>query len=243
MLRHVVLASVLLCAVTAADQITREQVISEGKSRDYFLYVPPSLQPESGAPLLVLLHGSGRDGKSLVDPWKSLAAKEGIILAGPNSTDRAGWDLKKDGPYFIADLIDAVRSNHTVDLRRLYLFGHSAGAIQALMLGLLESEYFAAVGVHAGALPSDAKDIIDMHDRKIPLGIWVGMNDPLFPRAAVEGTKQALEARGLTVLYKPIPNHTHNYYQRSDLINAEVWAFLSEHKLTQNPRFKEYDLK
>ena len=37
----------------------------------------------------------------------------------------------------------------------MYLFGHSAGAGQALYLSLLESEYFAATAVHAGALRTE----------------------------------------------------------------------------------------
>lgn len=245
MFRCALLVLALLVPTTAAaqDKVTRETMTSGGKTRDYFLYVPSTLTPDAEAPLLMLLHGSGRDGKSLVDPWKDLAKKEGIILVGPNSTDRAQWDMRQDGPYFIADLVDVVRSRHKVDLKRLYLFGHSAGAIQGLMLGLLESEYFAAIAVHAGALPKTSFDIIDMHDRKIPFGIWVGTNDNLFPIAAVEATKVAMEQKGLSVLFKPIKNHTHNYYQRSGDVNAEAWAFLKEHRLTQNPRFKEYELK
>ena len=241
------LRCLVLVAITAAmvsdDKLTRESLTSGGATREYFKYVPETLGPDSEAPLLVLLHGSGRDGKSLADPWMNLAKKEGIILAAPNSTNSQEWHLKSDGPYFIADLVDALRSQHRVDLKRLYLFGHSAGAIQGLMLGLLESEYFAAVAVHAGALPSSSYDIIAMADRQIPVGIWVGTKDSLFPMAAVEATKAAMEQRGLSVLLRPINNHTHNYYQRSGEINAEAWKFLAQHRLAGNPRFKDYDLK
>ena len=245
MFRCAVLLLALAGPFAAADKVTRETMTSDGKAREYFLFVPDSLKPDVEAPLLVLLHGSGRDGKTLVDPWMKLARQEGIILAGPNSTDKAEWELKKDGPYFIADLVDVVRSNHKVDLKRVYLFGHSAGAIHGLMLGMIESEYFAAVAVHAGALRESSGDaeIIDMADRKIPIGIWVGNNDRLFPMPVVEATKAALDKRGFSVLFRPINNHTHNYYQRSGEINAEAWEFLKQHRLTQNPKFKEYDLR
>jgi poly(3-hydroxybutyrate) depolymerase len=227
----------------AADKVTLETMTSGGKSREYFMYVPGTLKADAAAPLLVLLHGSGRDGRTLVDPWTKLARQEGIILIGPNSTDRSGWDFQMDGPYFIAALLDAVRSSQRIDLKRIYLFGHSAGAIQGLMLGLLESEYFAAVAVHAGALPKSSWDLIDMADRKIPFGIWVGTADKLFPMAAVEATRTAFEQKGLSVLFRPIKNHTHNYYQRADEINREAWTFLKDHRLAQNPKFKEYDLR
>jgi poly(3-hydroxybutyrate) depolymerase len=226
----------------AADKVTRETITSGGKTRDYFLYVPENLKPDIDAPLLVLLHGSGRDGRTVVDPWTKLAREEGIILVGPNSSDRAVWDMRKDSPYLIADLVDAVRSNHKVDLKRIYLFGHSAGAIHSLMLGLLESEYFAAVAVHAGVLPASS-NVIAMAERKIPFGIWIGTNDSFFPLTAVEATRATLEQNGFSVLFRPMKNHTHNYYQRSDDVNKEAWAFLREHRLAQNPKFKEYDMK
>jgi hypothetical protein len=109
------------------------------------------------------------------------------------------------------------------------------------MLGLLESEYFAAVAIHAGALPSTSFDVIEMADRKIPFAIWVGTNDSFFPIPAVEATKAAMEAKGLSVALTKITNHTHNYYQRSGEINAEAWKFLQAHRLAQNPKYKEYD--
>jgi poly(3-hydroxybutyrate) depolymerase len=240
--------SVLLCIAVAIptvvqDKVTRETFSSSGATREYYLYVPPARDQAAEAPLLILLHGSGRDGKTLVDPWKDLAKKEGIILAGPNATNRQEWELRKDGPYFIADLVDAIRVGHRIDLRRIYLFGHSAGAIQGLMLGLLESEYFAAVAVHAGALPPTSFDLIGMADRKIPFAIWVGTNDSFFPVRDVEATKAVMEAKGLTVALKTITNHTHNYYQRSGEINEEAWAFLKDRKLERNPKFKEYDMR
>jgi poly(3-hydroxybutyrate) depolymerase len=240
--RSLLLVVVLAVPVIVQDKVTREALSSGGKAREYFFYAPP-LNAEAEAPLLVLLHGSGRDGRSLVDPWKNLAKREGIVLAGPNSTERGEWDLRKDGPYFIADLVDAVRTAHKIDLRRIYLFGHSAGAIQGLMLGLLESEYFAAVAIHAGALPATSFDLIDMADRKIPFAIWVGTNDSFFPVPAVEATRAAMEAKGHGVALKTIKNHTHNYYQRSGEVNEEAWAFLKQHTLAQKPKFKEYDLK
>lgn len=245
MVRCVAVLAALAGAIPAfaADTVTRETLTSGGKAREYFLHVPDTVRPGAAAPLLLLLHGSGRDGRSLVDPWKALAKTEGIILAAPNATDRAQWVLRDDSPYLFADVVDAVARAHPVDRRRIYLFGHSAGGIQSLMLGLLESEYFAAVAVHAGALPDSSFDLIDYHDRKIPFGIWVGANDRFFPVSAVEATKAAMEARGLSVRLEVIRNHTHDYYGRARDINRDVWAFLGQHRLGQDPRFKPYDMR
>src|SRR3984893_17778236 len=78
------------CA-SAKDDITKELITSKGKTRAYYLYVPSTIKPSSPAPLIVMLHGSGHVGMSLVEKWKDLAKKEGIIIAGPDSTDARLW--------------------------------------------------------------------------------------------------------------------------------------------------------
>ena len=232
----------LLAATGAAadDKVTRETFSFAGKTRVFFLYIPDTVKPDAAVPLLLALHGSGRDGASIVNPWKDLARKEGMIVVGPNSYDKALWDLRNDGPDFFQALVNLIREKHPVDGRRMYLFGHSAGAIQSLILGLLESEYFAAAAVHAGALMKENWDIIDNADRKIPLGIWVGTADKLFPMEIVTATRDVLKARGFDAHLRPINNHDHNYYMRSGDVNAEAWAFLQSHKLDNEPKFKQY---
>src|SRR6266498_4271353 len=136
--------------VQAAEKTVKATMISDGASRTYYLFVPDRAK-DKPSPLIILLHGSGRDGKILVDHWESLAKKEGIILAGPDATVREGWNMGRDSPLLLRDIVDDVKAKYSVDPKRVYLFGHSAGAIHALKLGVLESEYFAAVAVHAGA--------------------------------------------------------------------------------------------
>src|SRR5215471_9679930 len=66
------------------DDITKELITSKGKTRVYYLYIPSTLQPNTSTPLVVMLHGSGRTGNSLVEKWKELAQKESFIIAGPD---------------------------------------------------------------------------------------------------------------------------------------------------------------
>ena len=229
----------LLAAPVAGAQ-TREKFEHGGRSREAFLYVPENVKPDIQAPLLVLLHGSGRDGASLVNPWRDLAREEGLVLVGPNATDRAGWNMKSDGPDFLEALVTFVQGKQPIDRRRVYVFGHSAGAIHGLYMGLLESEYFAAVAVHAGAIPREDLHLLDYADRKIPMAIWVGSNDRLFPLTAVQSTVDALKAKGIPVQLVAMPNHDHNYYLRAGTINQEAWNFLHTLKLDSEPKFKRY---
>jgi hypothetical protein len=97
--------------------------------------------PDKDGPLavLVLLHGSGRNGEIMVKEWKDLAAREGIVLVAPDAY--------------------------------------------------------------------------------------------LFPLEIVKATRQAFDANGFGTELTLLPKHDHNYYAIADLINVQVWKFLSSEQL------------
>jgi poly(3-hydroxybutyrate) depolymerase len=231
-----------LVSARAEAKVEKLTFASGGINRTYYLYIPEKAA-EGKAPLLLLLHGSGRDGRTLVDPWQRLAREEGIVLVAPDSSDRSGWRIPEDGPGFLHDLLELVRLSHDViDDRRLYVFGHSAGAIHGLGLGIMESEYFAAVAAHAGVVGTTMAPLLSQAPRKIPMAIWVGTDDALFPLKAVRDTRDVLNADGFDVKLTEIARHTHNYYGAAPRINPQVWAFLKEHRLAGPPRFQPYQL-
>src|SRR4030095_4670413 len=129
---HIVLLLLIASPVFAKDDITKELMTSAGKTRVYYLYVPSTLKPDTPAPLIVTLHGSNRTGVTLVEKWKDLAKKEGIILAGPDATNLQGWGAPQDGPDFLRDLVESLKEKYPINSKRVYLFGHSAGAIFGL---------------------------------------------------------------------------------------------------------------
>jgi poly(3-hydroxybutyrate) depolymerase len=214
------------------------QLVSGNRSRQYYLVVPEGVTVP--APLIILLHGSGRDGMSQIDAWQNLAEREGIILAAPNSSSSEQWSAPADGPEFLHDLAEAVKAKCSVDPRRIYLFGHSAGAVFALYMSLAESQYFAATAVHAGGMREDATRYMDNAARKIPIAIWMGTNDQFFPLEKVRASRDALKARGFPVQLTEIPGHDHNYYAISDQVNQEVWQFLRGISLPAEPKWQSY---
>jgi len=135
-----------LVAAPAAQKILKQSMSFENKTRNYYLFVPEAASTDP-MPLVVLLHGSGRDGTSLAGPWQNLAKKSGFAIVAPDAIERAGWDMFSDGPDFLYKVIEAVKGQTRIDPRRVYLFGHSAGGHHGLAVGLLESEYFAAVAL------------------------------------------------------------------------------------------------
>lgn len=226
----------------SGDRIVKEQIVSRGKKRTFYLYVPKSVKADKPAPLIVMLHGSGHNGEILLEKWKELAGREGIILAGPNASDSHQWRIPHDGPDFIFELVEALKAKHPINARRVYLFGHSAGAIAGIYLSLLESKYFAAAALHAGALNLSKQDIswIEGAERKMPLAMFVGTDDALFPLKVVRATRDALQQRGFPVELTEIKGHTHDYYSRATAINKSAWEFLSRQELGEDPEYRQY---
>jgi poly(3-hydroxybutyrate) depolymerase len=151
------LLSLLILALpisASSQEIQKKSFVWQGQTRTYYLYVSGQPMLVKPAPLIVLLHGSGRNGLSLVEKWRDLASQEGIIIVGPDAANTANWMAPIDGPEFLRGLVADVESKYPVNPRKVYLFGHSSGGFFALIMGLLDTQYYAAVAIHAGALPN-----------------------------------------------------------------------------------------
>jgi len=222
-----------------AQKAVKQNVTFEGKLRTYRVWRPD--EPSGPKPAIVLLHGSGRDGTSLLDPWQPVAKKEGIVLIAPDSLDRVSWNTAEDGPDFLKLVVDAAAAAGGIDQRRVYVFGHSAGGHHAIDMALLESEYFAAAAVHAGALTFQEPDLlIQLADRKIPILIWSGTDDRVVPIDVVKRTEALLSKSGFPVTLTQMPKHTHDYYGVAGPVNEQVWKALKPHALTSDPKFKKH---
>lgn len=164
------------------------------------------------------------------------------MLVAPDSLNRAGWSTATDGPDFLRQIIEDVTKGGGIDTRRMYLFGHSAGGHHALDMALLESEYFAAVAVHAGVLLEPGA-ILPRADRKIPVWMWNGTNDQAVPIEAARSTETTLKSAGFPAALKVIPGHTHDYYNVARQVNDEVWEALKGVGLAADPKYKSYTIK
>jgi dipeptidyl aminopeptidase/acylaminoacyl peptidase len=191
--------------------------------------------------VLLLLHGSYSQPLDVLPEWLDVAQREGVILAAPKSFDY-GWRIRDDPPALMRDIVDDVAKRQFVDRRRLYLFGHSAGAIHALMLGLLESQYFAAVAVHAGAWKERGYfKVIAAARRKIPLWLTIGDHDEYFSLQEATATQAALREAGFPMTFTVIKGHDHSYSAVAPVVNRTAWEFLQPIQLTGPPLFELYN--
>jgi poly(3-hydroxybutyrate) depolymerase len=207
----------------AKDKIEKITFKFAENSRIMYVVVPERPEP---MPLIVLLHGTGRDGEIMAQAWRDLASREGFMVAAPDSLDPDMWASINDPPVFFRTLVDRVKTRHAIDESRIYLFGHSGGAAYALFLALKDSDLFAATAVHAGALQATPPRLFQEAERKAPIAIWVGDHDRVFTVDAVQATARLYEANGFSVKVTVIPDHDHNYYAIFDQVNRQAWDFL-----------------
>ena len=108
-------------------------------------------------------------------------------------------------------------------MRRIYLFGYSAGAVFALYMAPMQSRYFAAAAVHAGAYGGEADlAFLDTAPRKVPLFVSAGAQDRLFPPPVVLATVARLQRAGFPVTRAAVEGMPHSY-QASAEINERAW--------------------
>ena len=231
--------SALLIAATAQAGLTRETIANHV----VYVYAPAKLPADAPAPLLMLFHGSGRDGMSQINEWRKLADKEGIVLAAPNATESRQWSMTEDGPDLMRDIVAFAGKQNRIDSRRIYAFGHSAGAVFMLTTAPLESTFLAAVAVHAGEF-SFAKEsgLLKFAQRKVPLFIVIGTRDQFFSVESVRKTRDAFASEGFPIEIREMAGHDHNYYSSSREINDMVWKFLSPKHLDTDAHFNAFKI-
>jgi polyhydroxybutyrate depolymerase len=134
--------------------------------RNYILRVPKNYDNATNLPLVFVLHGwssSAREAE-VNTGFAGKADKEGFILVLPDGTpaigDLKGWnsgalDLgspKANDVKLIGDLIEQLERDYYVDRQRVYVAGHSNGAMMAYDVGAQLGDKIAAIAVVSGTV-------------------------------------------------------------------------------------------
>ena len=137
--------------------------------RSYLLHLPPAYDGETPLPLVLALHGGGGNPRSMARKtnFNALADREGFIVVYPAGTGRlrdalltwnaghcCGYALRNnvDDVGFLRALIEELQRSLAVDPARVYVTGHSNGAMMAYRLGAELPEQIAAIGPVAGSI-------------------------------------------------------------------------------------------
>ena len=188
--------------------------------RPWQVYVPDGLG-DGPAPVVVLLHGSGRDGRSMIHMWMQVAATEGVILVGLNGLEE-GWQQSLLSDAFLDAVLAEVATLHPVDDTRVYLFGHSAGSRAAQVLANHAPGRWRAVATHAGTVdPSQLRRVADAP----PVRHYLGTEDHIFDVATAMAAGEGVAALGQDHELVLVPGHTHWFYVGGPIFAADAWAW------------------
>jgi len=136
-------------ARAAEGHTTRHTLAVDGRSRSFYLRLPPGLSTTQRAPLLILLHGHNNNGANVIRQSRlaPVADRQHVILVAPNGTGRFGrlgltWNVGTccgsaqshhvDDVAFLAALIDTLAAHLPVDRAHITIAGFSAGGMLAL---------------------------------------------------------------------------------------------------------------
>nr|WP_315219086.1 PHB depolymerase family esterase [uncultured Duganella sp.] len=145
-----------------------ETTLTFGGGRRSYLVLDAS-RGRAPAPLVLLLHGGGGSGATMIARWQAKAAAEGLILVAPNGIGRRPGSGTWNAGYccgqamtsgsadvrFVAAVMDDVIRTARVDSGRVYVAGLSNGAMLAHRVAIAYPQRLAGVAVVAGALFGD----------------------------------------------------------------------------------------
>jgi polyhydroxybutyrate depolymerase len=142
-----------------------------GDDRPVSLHVPKSYSCDTGAPLVIMLHGytASSGTEELYLNITAESEKRGFLYAHPDGTKDAQnnpfWNAtdaccnfngsKIDDSAYISKIIKDVEAAYHVDPKRIFLFGHSNGAFMSYRMACEHGDQIAGIVSLAGAMYSD----------------------------------------------------------------------------------------
>lgn len=154
----------------------------DGTTRSYLVHVPSAYQPDSPAPVVLILHGAGMNARMMV-PFCGMNEKSdetGFLAVYANGTGvgfahvfnagHATGPLAKQLPndvHYMAAVLDDLASVARVDAHRIYATGFSNGGMMCYRLAAEMADRIAAIAPVSGTLsvndPNPARPVPLLH--------------------------------------------------------------------------------
>jgi poly(hydroxyalkanoate) depolymerase family esterase len=139
----------------------------DGRTRRALVHAPPGVEPQTAVPLVCMLHGCTQGAASFAAAtlMNTAADRYGFVAVypqqdrGDNPQSCWNWFLREHqarGAGEPASIVGIIReligttSHWTIDTRRVFVAGLSAGGAMAVILATVYPDLFAAVAVHSG---------------------------------------------------------------------------------------------
>ena len=220
-------ASPARAGVAATGTVTEATLRTpDGRDRTYRVYTPKSIGAAVPVPLLVALHGGTGWGAQFEQgsAFDQLAESNGFVVVYPDGVGAAilpertrTWNAgvccgpamnqNVDDVTFLRLLIEALSAARPIDRARVFVAGHSNGAMMAYRLACELADKVAAIGVQAGPLgvagcrPAKPVALLHLHgtaDTNAPVAGGIGtsgISGVAFP-PSIDGVRTIAAADG-----------------------------------------------
>lgn len=212
----------------------------------YRVYVPAKYDGKTAYPLIIALHGLGADQGSFFDGYgkrlPKLAEEHGYIVAAPlgyrvdgfygmninrlmGGDDDPGVERKLEySEKDVLSVLNLMRKDYKIDPSRIYLMGHSMGAIGTWHLGAKHPQIWAALAPFSGfGIPATAAAM-----KAIPEIIVHGDADPTVAVGGSRAMVAELKRLGAELRYIEVPGGNHMNVVEPNL--QAVIEFFDKHR-------------
>jgi len=196
---------------------------------------------------VVALHGLGANEDSFFDSYAGapvkLAEQYGFLMVAPlgyrpdgfygsptgGSTDAASRRRTELSEKDVLETVRLMRGQYNVAPSRIYLIGHSMGAIGTWYLGAKYPEMWAALGLFSGfGNPAEA-----VRMKGIPQIVVHGDADATVNVAGSRAMVAEMKRLGVEVVYVEVPGGSHTDVVVPNL--PKVFEFLAAHRKGRGP--------
>ena len=214
-----------------------------GEIMPYRLYVPSTYKPGTSFPLIIALHGLGSTEDSFFDSYgkklPELAELNGYIMAtslgyrvdggygwgvGSPPSDSAARRSSELSEMDVMQVLAQVRKQYNVDPKRIYLMGHSLGAIGTWKVAAKYPDVWAALGLFSGQGAVTSAEQL----KAMPEFVVHGDTDPTVNVRGSRTMVAALKAVNTELIYIEVPGGNHTSVVVPNL--AGMIEFFNTHK-------------
>jgi hypothetical protein len=120
------------------------------------VYVPATRNDDQQLGVLVWLRASNETAAAdVIERWKPVCDRDGVLLVVPDSTEASGWEWTE--LEYLLKLTVRVLADYKVDPRRVVVYGQEGGGTMAWLLGLSGKNVFRGIATSAARLPRQVK--------------------------------------------------------------------------------------
>ena len=214
----------------------------------YRVHVPTAYRDAAPTPLVIALHGLGGNEDSFFDSYSGvpvkLAERHGFLMAAPlgyrvdgfygatmgGAPDAAMRRRLELSEKDVLEVVRLMRAHYNVDPGRIYLIGHSMGAIGTWHLAAKYPDLWAAVGPFSGTgTPASVERM-----KGIPQIVVHGDADPTVPVSGSRNMVAEMKRLGVPVTYIEVPGGNHSDVVVPNL--PKVFEFLAAQRKDPAPK-------